>query len=105
HSERADTQRRAGPEQPTAEERLEIVDALDRDVSHLTTLPLDGQHGRTLQRARTQVVERLVRALQRILGDPGTDRDLGGDAQKLLPVAAREVGDGANDPLAPQDLV
>src|SRR4051812_35066002 len=42
HPERPDAQPGPGAAQPAAEDRLEVVDALDRDVSHLTTLPPEG---------------------------------------------------------------
>jgi hypothetical protein len=55
--------------------------------------------------ARAQVVERVPGLAEWVGLDLNADRDAGRQVQELLAVATGQVGDGAQDALAPQQLV
>src|SRR3954454_4097300 len=68
-------------------------------------LTADAQDGRTRDLAGAKPLERLVGLVEGMLLDPGADRDLRRELEKLLAVAASQVRHRSNHSLAPEDLV
>ena len=58
-----------------------------------------------MQLAGAQIVECQVGLRERIGRGADAQRNLGGQGEEFLAVATREVGDGAERPLLPQDLI
>src|SRR6266571_8625138 len=65
----------------------------------------DRDHGRAAQASPPQVVQRLLRGLQRIGLDLRAHGHARGEGQELLRVGARQVRDRAQDALLPEQLV
>ena len=116
-AERAHAEPGADPAEAPAEDRLELLEPLHRDVSHdrpllprvrsdrLSGPPLPPmEHGGTLNRP-AQIVERLVGPLQRVLGDLVRTGTSGASAMNSSPSRAGQVGHRPQRALAPEDLV
>ncbi len=74
-------------------------------ILFVSLFPLGHQHSRALEAATPEIGQRFVRARQRIDGGCRFDAGLGRDGEKLGGVAARQIRDGYNVTLLPQERV